>query len=148
MALHDDLITLSNCADEWSTNNTSLSKQSANILHALHSLPLTKQKLFYHLLVTLLGAHWPKQVLSLFENGFYKLPPALWLTRLGPRGLAAGWTAGKTTEVIIKDAEEAWLRANNRGWDFEYKIEVLETFAAGLRCWAAEVEAASVRGLE
>ena len=144
----DSLRTLSNCNDEWHSTAHTFAATTAYILNALHTLPLAKQHHFYTLLSDVLGSHWTEQVDSVFTEGYWKLPPVLWVLYLGPRGLASGLGNGATMQVILKDAEQAWHHASSKDYRYEDNIELLESFAVGLRRWGADLKVAGAGGVE
>lgn len=57
-------------------------------MHALEGRELAEQAALDDLLTIILDIGWFTKGLSSFEHGFYKLPLALWLMRLGPHCLA------------------------------------------------------------
>ena len=144
----DGLELLFKCNDEWHSTAHTFAATTAYILNALHTLPLAKQYHFYTLLLDVLGSYWTEQVDSVFTDGYWKLPLVLWVLYLGPRGLASSLGNGATIQVILKDAEQVWHHANSKDYRYEDNIELLESFAVGLRRWGADLKLAGAGGVE
>ncbi|KAF2830302.1 hypothetical protein CC86DRAFT_433986 [Ophiobolus disseminans] len=129
---------LANLSANWSVD---LAATSASIQHDLKTLPRTDRLLLHNILTKLLSPIWWDQLESIkIGSSYYYLSRALWVTRLGPNRLAAGWKAGKTTEAMIKGAEKKWHATHMDGGAYETEVQLLQGLMLVLSAWGRYVD--------
>ena len=132
---------LANCAAEWIYPHRSFKDMSAAVLHKLRSLSEYQQRAFNVLLTKLLGdANWAESDYDVVTDGDFEISAVVWALKLGPRGLAAGWEAGKSTLAILMDEEEAWILANIAHVKYNDKKQILEDYADAICGWALDLQ--------
>jgi len=78
------------------------------VLWALHRLPVNQQLRLNGVIAKLLDdADWAGTDHTLVEASDFQISMALWLFKLGPRGLAKSWAVDKSTLDIVMDEEKA-----------------------------------------
>jgi hypothetical protein len=93
---------------------------------------------FQHALCTLLGVlvgcnEWPTWDTAAVANEDFEISAIVWALKVGPIGMARGFTHCKTALEILVFAEEKWLA------DHMDDKAALEVFAEDLRAWGKGV---------
>jgi hypothetical protein len=124
---------------------------SDHVLGNLNAMPQRQQRFFNAVLAKLRAdTHWADTDFDLVDNEDFEISAVLWTFKLGPRGLAKAWDAGKSTLAALIDEEEEWVMDNLVSTEAEYRgrKQLLVDFAEGICDGGCGFRAADAGGEE
>jgi hypothetical protein len=138
--LREGCSTLLDCANKLIKPGHSDATRYKATIRCLQALRPEFQQALCTFLGVLVGCNdWPTWDTAAVEGENFEISAVVWALKIGPVGLATGFSYCKSVLEILLSAEEKWIADHVDDTEYKGNKTALEVFAKDLRAWGKGV---------